>query len=72
MKKTFNKALFLGAISLLSSNLLADETICYKNGLDLPSQIETSKLDGGICEGKLTLNDMKNKKKLTFNIILVD
>ncbi|MFX4233614.1 plasminogen-binding N-terminal domain-containing protein [Aliarcobacter butzleri] len=59
MKKTFNKALFLGAISLLSSNLLADETICYKNGLDLPSQIETSKLDGGICEGKLTLNDMK-------------
>lgn len=59
MKKMFNKALFIGAISLLSSNLLADETICYKNGLDLPSQIETSKLDGGVCEGKLTLNDMK-------------
>lgn len=53
------KVLFLGAF-LLFSNLLADETICYKNDLDLPSQIETSKLDGGVCDGKLTLSDMKN------------
>lgn len=58
-KKMFNKALLFGAMFLLSSNLLADETICYKNGLELPSQIETSRLDGGVCEGRLTLSDMR-------------
>jgi hypothetical protein len=57
MGKIF-KVLFLGAFILVNS-LLADETICYKNDLDLPSQIEISKLDGGVCDGKLTVNDMK-------------
>lgn len=54
------KGLFLGLISSLFINLYALETVCYKNGLDLPSQIESAKLDGGFCSGKSTLNDMKN------------
>lgn len=54
------KGLFLGLISSFFINLYALETICYKNGLDLPSQIESAKLDGGLCAGKSTLNDMKN------------
>jgi hypothetical protein len=60
MKKMFKKVLFLGAAVLLSNNLLAQETICFKNGLEKPSLIETTPLDGEICKGIQTLEDMKN------------
>lgn len=60
MKKTIQKFLFLATACLLSNNLFALETICYKNGVDLPSTIETVGLDGDLCKGKLSVNDMKN------------
>lgn len=59
MKKLFTKVLFLCATSLLSNNLLAQETICFKNGVEKPSIIESVGLNGDICNGSLTLNDMK-------------
>lgn len=58
MKRMFTKLAFVGVV-LFATNSLALETVCYKNGLDTPSQIETAKLDGGICNGKVTLADMK-------------
>ena len=57
MKKMFTKLAFIGAI-LFATNSLAVETVCYKNGLDTPSQIETAKLEGGICGGKTTVGEM--------------
>lgn len=60
MKKIINKLVLLSATCLFSSNLLAQETICYKNNVDKPSMIEEVGLEGDICKGKLTVNDMKN------------
>lgn len=59
MRKIFNKILLLGATSLLTNNLLAQETICFKNNVEKPSMVENIGLDGDICNGKLTINDMK-------------
>lgn len=60
MTKIFSKLLLLGAASLFSTNLIAQETVCYKNGVEKPSTIETIGLDGEICNGKLTIEDMKS------------
>ena len=60
MKKMFNKVLLLGAVSLISTNIMAEETICFKNGVEKPSMIESTALEGDVCKGKLTINDMKN------------
>ncbi len=60
MGKIFNKVLLLGAVSLMSNTLLAQETICFKNGVDKPSMIEEIALDGDVCKGTLTVNDMKS------------
>ena len=60
MGKIFNKVLLLGAVSLMSNTLLAQETICFKNGVDKPSMIEEVALDGDVCKGTLTVNDMKS------------
>jgi len=61
MTKIFNKLLLVGASTCLLSNLaFAQDTTCYKNGVEKPSLIEDVTLDGGICNGKLSLNDMKN------------
>ena len=61
MTKIFNKLLLVGVSTCLLSNLaFAQETTCYKNGVEKPSLIEDVTLDGGICNGKLSLNDMKN------------
>ena len=57
--KIFNKLLLLGATCLLSSNLLAQETVCFKNSVDKPSSVESLPLDGGVCNGKISLNEMK-------------
>jgi hypothetical protein len=59
MTKIFSKLLLLGAASLFSTNLIAQETVCYKNGVERPSTIETIGLDGEACRGKLTVEDMK-------------
>lgn len=60
MKRIINKLVLLSATCLFSSNLFAQETICYKNNVDKPSMIEEVGLEGDICKGKLTVNDMKN------------
>ena len=59
MTKIFNKILLLSATCLLSSNLLAQETVCFKNNVEKPSLIENTALDGGVCNGNLSLNQMK-------------
>jgi hypothetical protein len=61
MKKIFNRLLLTGVSTCLLSNLaFAQDTTCYKNGVEKPSLIEDVALDGGICNGKLSLNEMKS------------
>ncbi len=57
--KIFNKLLLLSATCLLSSNLLAQETVCFKNSVEKPSTIESIPLDGGVCNGKTSLKQMQ-------------
>ncbi len=74
---TFVTLLFVSA-----SN--AQTTVCYKNNWETPSTIQTTPLDGDVCEGKLSLNDMKkdgwsvvdikvdsNQNKLNYRYFLV-
>jgi hypothetical protein len=61
MTKIFNKFLLAGASICLLSNLAqAEDTICFKNDVERPSLIEDVTLDGGFCNGKYSLNQMKN------------
>ena len=59
MMKILNKLLLLSATCLLSSNLFAQDTVCFKNNIEKPSNAEAIALDGGACEGKFSLNEMK-------------
>ena len=59
MMKILNKLLLLSATCLLSSNLFAQDTVCFKNNIEKPSTAEAIALDGGACEGKFSLNEMK-------------
>ena len=59
MRKFLNKVLLVSAISLFANNLFAQETICYKNGVTSPSEIETTPLNGIVCKNQLSVNDMK-------------
>ena len=45
---------------LLTTALFADVTMCYKENFTTPSKIETIVLDGGDCNGKYSVTDMKN------------
>lgn len=61
MTKIFNKLLLAGVSTcLLSSLAFAQETICYKNDVEKPSLIENTPLEGDVCNGKLSFNQMKN------------
>lgn len=61
MTKIFNKLLLAGVSTcLLSSLAFAQETICYKNEVEKPSTVENIPLEGDICNGKLSVNEMKN------------
>jgi cytochrome c553 len=53
-----NKKLLILLIGSLS--LFAETTMCYKENVKLVTGIENIKLDGGLCQGKLSLNEMKN------------
>ncbi len=46
---------------MLTQALQADTTICYKKDWKSPSTIETTKLDGGLCNGDLSYKDMLKK-----------
>ncbi len=50
------KSLYLLSCSALLS---ASTTMCYKENHFLPSTIESTSLDGGQCDGKLSVEDMK-------------
>lgn len=54
-----NKLLILCASLLVVSSLNAKTTICYKNNWKNPSTIETIELEGGECNGKLSLKNMQ-------------
>lgn len=59
--KIFKKLVISTFASLLFVNLAnAQTTVCYKNNWETPSNIENTPLDGDVCEGKLSLNEMKN------------
>lgn len=61
MTKIFSKLLLVSVSTCLLSNLaFAQDTTCYKNDVEKPSLIEDVALDGGICNGKLSLNEMKS------------
>lgn len=59
MRKIFNKFLVLSATCLISNVAFAQDTVCYKNNVEKPSMIENIALDGGICKGNLSLDEMK-------------
>lgn len=46
---------------LLCSSILADTTMCFKENHPSMSTIESTALNGGACEGKYSINDMKKK-----------
>ena len=56
------KKAILSTILLLSStSLLADTTMCFKENHKSMTTIESIPLDGGLCSGKFSVNDMKAK-----------
>ncbi len=56
------KKAILSTILLLSStSLLADTTMCFKENHKSMTTIESTPLDGGICNSKFSVNDMKAK-----------
>lgn len=61
MINIFNKLLLaIGSTCLLSNLTFAQETICYVNDVEKPSSVESLPLQGNICDGKFSLNQMKN------------
>ena len=56
MRKTIISSLLL----LGSTSLLADTTMCFKENASMTT-IESVALNGGACEGKYSINDMKAK-----------
>ena len=55
------KAILSTILLLGSSSLLADTTMCFKENHQSMATIENTPLDGGVCNGKFTVNDMKAK-----------
>jgi cytochrome c553 len=55
------KAILSTIILLGSSSLFADTTMCFKENHQSMSTIENTPLNGGLCNGKFTVNDMKAK-----------
>ena len=49
----------ISIIGLLSINLLANTTMCYKNNHNNPATIEQQIFDGGECQGQNSIDDMK-------------
>ena len=55
-----NKLLLIAVTTLLSMTIAnAKTTVCYKKDWSSPSTIETTALDGGACEGKYSIEQMK-------------
>ena len=61
MKLLSKSLITIFATIILGQGLQADTTICYKKDWKSPSTIETTKLDGGVCNGELSYEDMLKK-----------
>jgi hypothetical protein len=55
------KAILSSILLLSSTSLLADTTMCFKENHKSMTTIESTPLDGGVCNGKFSVNDMKAK-----------
>ncbi|ADG92133.1 conserved hypothetical protein [Arcobacter nitrofigilis DSM 7299] len=58
----------LSILTFLISSSFAQTTMCYKQNHSDFSTIESTKLDGGLCAGKKSLNDMKKDGWITSDI----
>ena len=56
------KKIILSSILLLSTtSIFAETTMCFKENQSSMSTIESTPLNGGLCGGKFSVNDMKAK-----------
>lgn len=55
------KAIISSFLLFSTTAILADTTMCFKENHSSMATIESVALDGGACEGKYSINDMKNK-----------
>ena len=55
------KLVLIGLTIFMTQSLFAQTTICHKKEWTKPSSIEFISLDGGKCEAKYSLNQMKKK-----------
>ena len=55
------KAILSSILLLSSTSIFADTTMCFKENHKSMSTIENTPLDGGVCAGQNTINDMKAK-----------
>ena len=55
------KAILSSILLLGSTSLFADTTMCFKENHKSMATIENTPLDGGICNSKFSINDMKAK-----------
>ena len=55
------KAILSSILLLSSTSLLAETTMCFKENHKSMTTIESTPLDGGICNSKFSINDMKAK-----------
>lgn len=55
------KAILSSILLLSSASLFAETTMCFKENHKSMTTIESTPLDGGICNGKFSINDMKAK-----------
>lgn len=62
-KKDFilKKAILSSILLLGTTSIIADTTMCFKENHVSMSTIENTALNGGACEGKYSINDMKAK-----------
>ncbi len=56
------KKIILSSILLMSTtSIFAETTMCFKENQSSMSTIESTPLNGGLCGGKFSVNDMKSK-----------
>lgn len=55
------KAILSSILLLSSTSILAETTMCFKENHSSMSTIENTPLNGGVCNGKYSVNDMKVK-----------
>lgn len=55
------KAILSSMLLLGTTSIIADTTMCFKENHTSMSTIENTALNGGACNGKYSINDMKKK-----------